>query len=94
MANPRLFARGALMRKNNRPTDKYIRYAKWVDDVAERLNQAILDDGRSVAAICKECNVDPHSLERYRRGYILPQLPTFKAICDALGVNMSEVVKD
>lgn len=80
------------MRNYTRPTDKYLRYAKFVDDVAQNLNEAILRDGRPVAEICRECKIDPHSLERYRRGYILPQLTTFKAICDALGWSISEMV--
>lgn len=81
-----------MTRKYTRPTDKYLKYAGWVDSVAQRLNLAILKDGRSVAEICRQCNIDPHSLERYRRGYILPQVVILKAICEVLRIKMSDIL--
>jgi hypothetical protein len=63
-------------------------YALKTAQVVERLEAAMLEDGRSARQVALAAEIDPGTLSRLRSGHAVPDLATLDALERTLGTNL------
>ena len=63
-----------------------------IDEIQERLREALKYTPLSQKEIAAKLGVDPSTVSKYARGYAMPSLDVFANLCEILDVSADEIL--